>query len=178
MIRDLSASKKNLETQKKHYMKLSEEAEKLRTQKAKLEKDVFSNTSAAPKLDKTKSSLTQASQAAYSQERKYYAAVDSFAKMQARFEKEGAELMNKIGTAEINRVQAIKHSFKEMARVLSNSAPTYLEGMQQTLLFTDSIDAMQDMKTYVDTQPKLKERMKRPKFEAFQSQVSALYIRM
>jgi hypothetical protein len=35
MIRDLSASKKNLETQKKHYMKLSEEAEKLRTQKAK-----------------------------------------------------------------------------------------------------------------------------------------------
>jgi hypothetical protein len=63
-------------------------------------------------------------------------------------------------------------------RVLSNSAPTYLEGMQQTLLFTDSIDAMQDMKTYVDTQPKLKERMKRPKFEAFQSQVSALYIRM
>jgi hypothetical protein len=60
-----------------------------------------------------------------------------------------------------------------MARVLSNSAPTYLEGMQQTLLFTDSIDAMQDMKTYVDTQPKLKERMKRPKFEAFQSQFEA-----
>ena len=61
-----------------------------------------------------------------------------------------------------------------VCRVLSNSGPTYLEGMKRTLLFTDSIDAMQDMQMYVDGQPKLKERMKRPKFEAFQSQVGAL----
>lgn len=57
-------------------------------------------------------------------------------------------------------------------RVLSNSAPTYLEGMQRTLMFTDSIDAKHDMMLYVESQPKLKEKMKRPKFEQFQSRVS------
>lgn len=62
---------------------------------------------------------------------------------------------------------------KTLCRVLSDTCPTYLDGMQRILLFADEVNSHEDMNGFVNMHPHLKSPLDRPKFESFQAMAKA-----
>eukprot|EP00118_Oscarella_pearsei_P000028 m.4018 g.4018 ORF g.4018 m.4018 type:complete len:697 (+) comp10081_c0_seq1:78-2168(+) len=173
LSRDLAVSEKSLLAEKKMYLKMSEDTERLRRQIAKLEDDVFSNPAAVPKLDRARLQLAASSASTFTQERKYRDTVDEHCRKQKQFELRSGSIARRLSGEETDRSQLLKKSFQELARVLSDTCPTYLEGMQRMIMFTDNVSALEDMGTFVDTCSQFKDPLVRPKFEPFQSKFIA-----
>ncbi|XP_065179502.1 uncharacterized protein LOC135809977 isoform X2 [Sycon ciliatum] len=170
LSQELEVKEKQHSADKKRYDDLCKEWQKLEDKLIAARGGTSSNPQV---LFKAEAAHTAAESAMMQQENKYRNSVTDLSQAQLVFERQAAELMRQTEDQEIDRVKLMKGSFQQLAKSMSNTAPTYLGGMQRMLIFADAVDARQDVETFVHTHSVLKQHLARPRFQPHPKRATA-----
>lgn len=163
LVSELEHSNRKHKAEKQNYMKCGNRYEKMQFRVVSHSTDV-SDSKYVKQQDELRSLLDTLKH----QEALYQTSVHELTSTQKNFSKELSSLYKSAEMLELERVNALGKSLQEFAKLLSNTAPSYLECMQRIVFSVADIDAQRDINSFVSDHKDLMTDLQPPQFEPHQ----------
>lgn len=160
LTRQLEAAKKKHTLNRKKYNELGDKFQKMDSDldKARSSGNTKVKLQLEPRILVLSSEVQQ-------QEQRYRQSLRELHQMHASFDGSVLRICKDIQAEEIKRIKAISDSLREFTRILSNTCPMYLSGMQYITLSLEEISAEIDLEGFAQKHKELMQEVHLPEFE-------------